>query len=393
MSAFRKSILAVGSYRSPEGAIHVTTDRLKHWEKSVRKIQSANYQIPVHWNHADITDTDHLSPIHRMSATPAQAERTVGRLVDFQVARDGQSAEIVVETLTPSATEAVESNAVFVSPVLFDQWQDGRGESYSDIIGSVDLVDLPVDNSQSRFQPTAMMSTRSVIRMSTKPKQIFRLSTEAKMDAENENETPDADPQQPETPPTTPESPSMLSEVITGLAAMKIMLPSDTNTANFLDRLNVALMTVAAQDPEPEKENTEVVDPSPAEPETPAIATMSTRINQLESRLLEGEKKAVRDRLDALLKSGRCSPAEFDAKSKVLGVQRMSLATDGTVNRGAIGDWVSDRESIPEGAFWDPAQKIQRMSASPQPDKFKTKGDSSPDVETMKRQKAEMLRR
>ena len=210
---------------------------------------------------------------------------------------------------------------------------------------------------------------------------------------DDETEQPSEAPEQPETPPATPESPSMLSEVITGLAAMKIMLPSDTNTANFLDRLNVALMTVAAQDPEPEKENTEVVDPSPAEPETPAIATMSTRINLLESRIIEEEKKAVRQRLDALLKSGRCSPAEFDVKSKALGVQRMSLQPDNTVSTGAIGDWLVSRECVPEGAFWDPAEKIKRMSTSQQPDQWKTKGDSSPDVETMKRQKAEMLRR
>jgi hypothetical protein len=395
MGVFKKSMLAVGTYESPEGTIVVTPDRLKHWQKSVKRVQDAGYRIPMRWNHAEITDIENLQPIKRLS-TQESSERTAGHLVDFRVSDDGKSAEIIVETLTKTATEAVESNAVFISPVLFDEWQDGHGQTYSDIIGSVDLVDLPVDYSQKPFQPavTAMSTSRrapTIIRMATKPNTVYRLSTEAKMDLESQPIDEETNSElNPEENPAIPESSSMLSSVISGLAKLKIALPADTNTENFLDRLNTALMNAAAQTAEESNPN-EVVDPGNPEPVSPAVATMSTRIKQLEERILSEERAKLKARLDALLQSGRMTPAEHAEKSKAFGVQRMSLGTDGTIQTGRLGDFIESRESIPEGACWDPAEKIKRLSTA-NPKKTWTK-DPPTDVDALKQQKKEMLRR
>ncbi|MFN7843297.1 MAG: hypothetical protein ACK5N9_16390 [Pirellula sp.] len=395
MGAFKKSMLSLGTYESPEGTIVVTPDRLMHWQQAVKRVQDAGYQIPMRWNHADLTDIKNLQPIKRLS-TQESSERTAGHLVDFRVSEDGRSAEIIVETLTKTATEAVESNAVFISPVLFDEWEDGHGQTYSDIIGSVDLVDLPVDYSQKPFQPTVMaMSTSrrapSIIRMATKPNNVYRLSTEANMDPESQtiDEETNAE-SNPSEDPAIPESSSMLSSVISGLAQLKIALPADTNTENFLDRLNTALMTAAAQTAEEENPN-QVVDPGNPEPVSPAVATMSTRVKQLEDRILTEERAKVKNRLDNLLTTGRMSPAEHAEKSTALGVQRMSLGTDGTVKQGRIGDFIESREAIPEGAFWDPKEKIKRLSTAT-PKSTWTKG-APDDVEAMKQQKKQMLRR
>lgn len=398
-SVFTKAVLALGAYQSPDGVINVTPDRLRHWEKEVKRVQSAGYTIPMHWDHAELSDMDSLSPI-RMDSQPRSAANTVGKLLDFQVAPDGKSAELTVETLTKSASEKAEKNAVFVSPVLLKEWKDGAGHSYADVIGSVDLVDYPVDHSQGPFVPVTMSTTKRLsccLRMSNSPTKIYRLSENSPVDDIDEDkkvpseEMPDTDSKPPMEEPPAEESTTspMLSDVIANLAKMKIVLPSDTDTTNLLDRLNTALLTANAQNdlggPEevPEGSNT-VVDPS--------VATMSLRMNQLESKLLEGEKNKLVDRLDSLLKTGRCSPAEHNAQLRALNATRMSLAKDNSVVTGDSGKWIESREVVPEGAFWDPSEKIKRLGSQPAtaPTEWSTK--DQPDIEAMKRQKREMLR-
>ena len=98
-NTFTKAVLKPGTYRSPDGVIHVTPQRLRHWESQVKRMQQAGYQIPMHWDHAATDELDLLSPI-RMDANDKSAERTIGKLVDFQVAEDGDSAELTVQTVT-----------------------------------------------------------------------------------------------------------------------------------------------------------------------------------------------------------------------------------------------------------------------------------------------------
>ena len=385
MSVFRKQVLRVGTYQSPEGTVDVTPERLQHWSSAFRRVQANGYQVPIHWNHARLDDTDNLAPI-RMSAKP-KADRTVGHLHDFQVSPAGDSATLVLEVKTPSAKESVESNSTFVSPVLWDEWVDGHGHKHQDVIGSVDLVDYPVDHSQGPFEPVTTMSAKAkIIRLSLTPE-------EPMADEYNENDdiqTLDAMPE----PDMVPETNSVLSSVLSNLSMMDLVLPPDTDTGNFLERLNVALMTAAAhQDEEPVNPND--VTPEPPEAVMPAIATMSARVRQLEDQILQGEKQAVKNRLEALLKSGRCTPAEHREKSAALNIQRMSLTKEGKANTGKLGDWIESREAIPEGACWDPAHKIKRMSnAKAEPAKSEWTPNKEPvDIDELKRQKDQMLRR
>ena len=384
MSTFQKTVLHVGQYRSPDGIIEVTPMRLKHWSDAVKRIQAANYQIPVQWNHAELSDVQNLEPIKRLNAGP-QSQNTCGRLVDFCVSPNGNSAELTIEALTSDAQESVEKNAVFVSPVLFDQWVDGRGILHSDIIGSVDLVDYPVDNSQGPFRPVRL----STLRLSTKSR-IFRLSTEPAMDEEEQQTNDDSQ----ETTQDPPQSTSLLTSVLQGLSEMQLVLPGDTNTENFLERLNTALMTAAAMkaDQTPVEE-TEVADPGASEAVTPTIATMSTRINSLQNRILGIERERQAQQLDDLLKSGRCTPAEFDARKRSLQVQRMSLNADGSVAESELSRWIQDRASLPKGACWSPDEKLKRMST----EATKPKDSHSPtppaDVDQQKAAKKNALRR
>jgi hypothetical protein len=388
MTVFRKQVLRAATYQSPEGLIEVTPERLKHWSDSFKRVRSAGYDVPIHWNHASLDDTANLSPIKR-NASP-DASKTVGHLEDFQLSPQGDSAILTMSVKKPSAVEAAESNVIHVSPVLWDEWTDGRGQTHKDLIGSVDLVDYPVDYSQGPFEKVQTMSTR-------KPK-ITRFSTiaEEPMDDEEYQGNDGDETQEVETPVPADLTPSnsLLTSVLTGLESMKIVLPADTTTDNFLDRLNVALMTVSAQSLV-EEENTNVVaDPGdvPGEVVSPQIATMSARVKQLEGRLIEQGKADLQKRLKGCLESGRCTPAEARAKESALKVQRMSLVGD-KVNSGDLGVWLDSREALPEGCCWDKSEKIKRMSAQAQDQKtnWNVGKPSSPDVESQKKAKRAML--
>lgn len=327
------------------------------------------------------------------------AERTCGRLKDFRVLPGGNAAELTIETLTPSATEKVKSNAVFVSPVLFDQWKDGAGNRYRDTIGSVDLVDYPVDHSQGPFVPA--MQAMSCIRMSCSPT-VFRMSAMADtppvdpkkkppMDEEpygDENgmdgdgggfDNPDVS-MEPGTTPADDETSSTpidpepstgtsVADVVQLLSQLQVVLPDDTTTNNFLERLRPALMTAVAANAQPEPDEPATSLPpeqqSPQLADQPQIATMSLRIKQLEQDKIKSARSALNRRLKTLLDSGRCSPLEFKQMQAKIGVQKMSLTASNTVKAGDTAVWIRSREATPHGAVWTPAQKVQKMGVKP----------------------------
>ena len=132
MQTFSKAILKCGTYHSPDGIVDVTPDRLNHWASGIAKLQSVGYSIPSHFDHG--SELDLLTPIPNdelARGVSRSAQATVGRLKEFRVSADGQSAEIMLETLTPRAKEAVAANAIYVSPVIFPQWKDGAGNEFA----------------------------------------------------------------------------------------------------------------------------------------------------------------------------------------------------------------------------------------------------------------------
>lgn len=404
MATFRKAVLRVGPYHSPDGTVNVTADRLRHWNRSVKKIQQRGYAIPMHWDHATTDDMDLLEPIKLTTLQENKdrsAKNTVGLLKDFQLAPDGQSATLIVEARTKGAKEKMESNTVFVSPVLFDRWKDGSGEVYDDMIGSVDLVDYPVDYSQGPFEPVESVATQSmscVIRMSSAPKKIYRLATMADdkykdddpfastdsgsddgmnsgsdmggetdlsdiMDTSPGQETMDSTP--------TPPAATSVSDVVQSLAQLQIMLPEDTTTENFLERLRPALMTAIAAKVAPAPpplatqlppEQQQGMQEQPQLADQPYVAAMSAKLRALEAKTIEDGRAKLKAELNALLKSGRMTPKEFQDVTKKLAVKKMSLSADSmNVESGDIGVWIESRKSLPTGACWDSKTRVERL--------------------------------
>lgn len=398
MSFFRKAVLNVGTYHSPDGTVDVTPARLQHWKTQVGRLQKAGYAIPMHWDHAGNDAVDLLEPIKMDTLRQNQArsaKNTVGKLVSFEVAKDGKSAELTVQTLTPEATSKAQSNAVYVSPVLFSEWRDGAGNSYSDTIGSVDLVDYPVDHSQGPFVPVEQRRMSCVIRMSTKPNQVFRLGdnpfAKKKKDGDGDGEYNESSSDSSESGSSESESSGQsqdftmgsepsgstgnemandvtsatsVSDVVGLLAQLQIMLPDDTTTANFLDRLRPALMTSIsskAQPQEPELAQ-ELPPEQPMQVDAPQIAAMSARIRELEKTQLESGRASMKKRLDDCLKTGRVTPHEHQVLSKRLATQKMSLTKTNEVRAGEVEVWIQSREATPKGSCWHGEERVKRMS-------------------------------
>lgn len=381
---FRKAVLRQGVYNSPDGTVVVTPERLRHWAAQVKRVQAARYAIPMHWDHA--TDLELLEPIkldvlHERKTRSAQ--NTIGTLLDFVVSPDGESAEITLETLTERASEAASANAVSVSPVIFTEWKDGKGNVYTDTIGSIDFVNYPVDNSQGPFIPvhSATQALSCRIRMSTTP-QVFRMATDPDSESEDSFGTemasepasnpvgsgPDGDAM--DTPPSGGTS---VSDVIEALAKLSIMLPLDTTTESFLERLRPALMTAIAarQQPEPEQPATSLPpEESPQDQDTPVLAeqpqiaamsALQRRIDKLESDRIAASRARLSERIQALLTSGRCFPVECNAKRESLRVQKLSVGTDCNVNAGELEVWLASREALPKGACWSAEERVTKL--------------------------------
>lgn len=440
MDTFSKSILKVGTYHSPDGTVEVTPERLRHWEAQARRLQAVGYDLPSHFNHAN--EIDLLEPI---PANPEQrqmhrgAQHTVGHLapMGFVVAPDGQSAEITLKTLTDGAKEAVSKNAVYVSPVIFPEWKDGAGNTYADVITSFDLVDHPVDYSQSSFVPAIRMGLNSkpyqlrVIKMSedrgkptayftneegvtipifgkkkrdkkaragrmkSKSRKRMSLLSAIRMSAEDSvpsEQIPESSEPAESNEVITDESYDAVDDVLDLLEEFGIALPEDTDDSNLKNHLRVALtallnsrqMENETEDPK-ELEGAGAALPSDAPgsmpvASAPSIATMSV---QARAAMNFGERihrESIAARIDGLLKTGRCTPAEADAQSRALTAVKLSLTADGNPIKSDVDKWLDSREPVPVGTFWTDKQRSEavKLSLVPAPSEWRVGASGQP---------------
>lgn len=176
-SLFRKSVLRVGTYKSPDGVVLVTPERLRHWEQEHQRLSRNGQVVPVAWDHAQ--EAENAVPMSAEAFTERRrsARDTVGRLKSIKAAPDGQSATIVLQIDDQAAARKAEQNSVFVSPVIFENWRDGRDRHYRDVITHVDFVNHPVDDSQGPFERCQPGYTACALRMGLSP--VYKPEREA----------------------------------------------------------------------------------------------------------------------------------------------------------------------------------------------------------------------
>jgi len=160
---YRKNILKVGTYHSPDDIVHVTPQRLSQWAKTFNQMRKNKQVVPMHWDHSD--DIDDCVPLSMSEYEKRRtAKNTVGRMSAFELSKDGKSAVVTTAFSSKAAARKAAGNDIFVSPVILPKFRDGSGNEYQDVIGALDLVNYPVDSSQGPFVPVTMSAMKSGMR-------------------------------------------------------------------------------------------------------------------------------------------------------------------------------------------------------------------------------------
>lgn len=407
---FSKTMLRVDRYFSPDGVVDVTPNRLKHWADNFARMTEAGQAVPMHFDHSDKLEELLPVSISDLRQRKRSAANSVGHMVDFKLAPSGDSAEITVEVNDPKAVSIVESNSAQFSPVILPNWKDGAGNQYKDLITHMDIVNHPVDHSQSnaiccsliRMGITPYRLSANDLDddeegeddlMSTAMDGIEPLTEELNQDgdeADGEGDNLDApgdmlgDPPLPgdmpgdmpgddsidaialdgidavEADPAAMDEPvadatSDIGELVSLLQSHEIKLPGDTDSANFFDRLKTALTATA--DDKPIAAEYEVSQPQQG------FMAMS-----LEQFAHKSYRQELARELNGLLKSGRATPAEIRQQVDALKVVKLSLTKTGTPAENRVSLFIENRKSLPSGAVWSPVERLSRMSASPQPE-------------------------
>ena len=404
---FAKSMLKVGTYHSPDGTVNVTPRRLKHWAKNFKKLNAAQQVVPMHWDHGD--DIDSLRPLSKSEyQQDRSAGNTVGRMVGFDLAPDGRSAEVRFRTSCGKATRKVDEGDVYVSPVIMPRWRDGAGNNYSDLITHLDLVNHPVDHSQGparRIQGTVACALRMGI--GSKPLRLagdyvdpdqkddieeldvdmdlgsddlpdtggddveivdIDGGDDIDLDAGDDDLSLDDDIMADEPVEDLIEPDTTVGDLMLALADHGIILPEDTSDSNFMDRLRTALIATAASDggTDPLVDSLDSEDTIVADPQVATMSAFATK--QYNAKLKRN--------IQVLLKTGRCTPAEAKeqlAKSKTM---KLSLTRKGNPKANDVTKWIRSRADLPAGAVWSPRERLRRMSGKiAEPKATKLHGD------------------
>lgn len=423
MPLYKKSILKVGTYHSPDGTVKVTPQRLKHWARMHRKLTTNSQVVPVDWDHADDPTAAVPMSVDKFASRKRSAKNTVGHLKGFKVAEDGQSAEITLDIHRKSAAEAADANSVFVSPVIFDRWKDGAGNEYDDVITHVDFVNHPVDGSQGSFEAVGAGAVACALRFgldSGKPS-VYRFELD---DDEDDDEDDDTDSKDGDTDDDSDDDSdvnvdvdldddevdddlipddivemgddpltnapvadmaadeTLAQQIAADLEAAGIAPPEGVNPISqakeFLAQLCAALrqkaMDAANKDggDDGADDAGQLDDASGQEGDlvetAPEFAAMSlarkrdkARIEALEQRCIKQERETRLADLQGLLTSGRITSDEFNHHCKQVNSVRMSLGKDGAAAATDTDVFIASRRSVPEGTMW-PADSTLRLS-------------------------------
>jgi hypothetical protein len=399
---FKKSILKAGqTYHSPDRKVPVTPDRLKHWSDEFQRVKAAGYIVPIDWDHAaNIADATPLSVAdHKKQRS---AKNTVGKMADFKLSPDGQSAEILLEITDPVAQGRAERNEVYISPVIFDAWKDGAENVYRDVITHVDIVNHPVDHSQGPFVAAEPGTVALGIRMGLSS--VCRLSSD-KFPGDDDEEDDgkqgkaDSDPASSDDPSNTlpndgnglgdqgktdadknPDMPKAqgddkIAEAIRAhLDQLGAALPADwsfeSDAADTILLTALKTLVKANQKADAEKaagDENDTDDPfgdsDMGKIADPGYAAMSLQARNALAYAEREHRKGIQARIEKLRDEGRCTVDECNKHLEGVGTIRLSLDSDGSPELSDVEKWIDSRQAVPAGTFWSNEQKT-RMSTT-----------------------------
>jgi len=258
VASFRKSVAVPGSYQTPEGPATVTSARIQHWHDSINEMVGLGIRPPVSWGHVS-TSTPHTDDDAAFWASKYNAGKVTGAEIDeagelFLLGdaaglsmRDGE----LVTQVELAGGMKVETAIGEVSIGVRD-WTSGDGRDWKDVPIHLALTPLPVivpPGGQSPFAPDSGQSfglASLLTRFGTAPPVLPKPDNKAADNkAADKTDPPDESKDDGKTGASAEACVAMLAKV-------GVVLPEDTNAANFLERVYVActaLETAMQTDP------------------------------------------------------------------------------------------------------------------------------------------------
>lgn len=381
MASFKKAILREDTYISPDRPdepLVVTAERLRHWEAKHKEIIKKGRRIPIDFDHG-YTPEDNVPITNAAHEKRRSAKNSVGFMEVFRVGQDekGHFAEILLDITDPDAKGRCDRNEVYVSPVILDNWTDGKGKLYEDIIGHCDLVNHPVDASQTPFEkvgpePGAIAcgirlglgepQHPSVFRLAIGEAEMADHADDDKKDKDKKDNTDhndDNDRVGGDGEASGGVDPSKIAKQVMDKIGAEVPTDFDPMTPEGFTLMMTAVINKLSSEDDPLEEEGEL------EAQAPEFATLST--NHPARQAFEFSQKAHRStvgqRLEAAFKSGRVTKAEFDSKTPLVNKVRLSLDSAGEQKPGKLEAWLEAREELPPGSVW-PGEQNQATHLS-----------------------------
>lgn len=389
----RYQVLAPRRYcvgRTPTGQpefFTATPAHIRHLHDVGRRMLSAGVPVPACWEHR--TDAMPGKKNSRDDAVSMRAKGTAGFVSDYEI--DSNNV-LWAKVQIDDAEEAKAAQRVkFCSPYIPESVLDGDGTDWGPAIAHLALTPKP----RNHRQPPATVA----LSMVADPKALFRGTLWFAVDSEKGSDMPDDDkpakpdgtatsddpgnkpPAAADTPPGPPNAqvdqppkPPSEEEVafkaaLATLAEAGYVLGADTTKDNLLERLVVAINTKKAVETNSVPDEDDLPPGGgPAYEEMPGAGITGTPV--LMSRLEEYERKSLSRRLDNLLRSGRCKPAEHKAhKEKLLAKDaakgiKLSFDDQGQPKPNEVSDFLKVREPMPRGSIFPLSGKDNQTAIS-----------------------------
>lgn len=348
------------------GEENFTPERLAGWVKNFRDMRAAGLRVPFPFRHDRQALPTEPGASSDPTYNPEDSRHNGGFWEELYVDGSGELVGVVDVPDSHPDKDKIGTSIQEVSPLVLSDWTDGKGRKWKDAILHIAGVTHPVIPGQENFQPLAA-SEPLASAMS------FALSNLL--------------------PTTASKSSGPTGSLATCIEALKMMgieLPPDTTAENLAERLVVACKAIAAsragenegptgnaqEQPTPivmaqavlKAAGIQIVLPDTLPPEPPAPQPIGSVMAQSPSEiaalalLADNKKQGYKSRIEALVASGRITPAARKEHLDPL-VEGFQLSLDPTTHqpvRGPLDLLLAFAESlIPATAMHGGLQQIR----------------------------------
>jgi hypothetical protein len=345
---FTKKIVTPATHRVArvDGRVEadpITPERIKKWAENTNRMIAAGVLIPAPFAHQDTnrkfiepvilgTDGASLADAYTGGKLPWDSSLNSGFWEKFETDKDGNLVGILevegeeTDFNTPAGkiAKTIRETSVFAQGSRKVRGRDGQEFDSGEHLAHVAVVIAPKEDVQDNFKPLTAeeLKAQPALAMAT----VFGM---ADVIAPSTQTTPGSMATPGGTMSTLPNVPpdEELVDLLNLLRADGTELPADTDRENLVERLRLVLTQKLRSEQESEKENESLTNApagAQARNQSVAMSTVNTSATPATERdkafallmgnVLREKRKTLKERIDALVSSGRCTKEFADKK-------------------------------------------------------------------------------